>query len=138
MRNPLVSACLCMLRVRPLQHAPLGLATHIRSNEVRGCSESRCLWSEIDDTMTDFVVRKYFNVDSNFLSCEVFLIEGVPAACMLYRPTKSGQPDVKEFHFNDSMLLMFDAGAPMRKLLRKKYKNIDLSRAINRDKFLLL
>lgn len=137
MWNPLAFALL----VRPLQHAPLGLANYIRSNAIQDsipCHRSRCLWSKVDDTMADVVVRKYFNADSKFLSCEVFMIEGVPSACMLYKANASGQSDIKEFHFNESMLLMFDAGPPMRKLLRQKYKNIDISRAMNRDKFLII
>lgn len=141
MWNLHVCACLCFVKVRPLQHAPVGLANFIRSNVIYAATPfhgSRCLWSKVDDTMTAFVVRKYFNVDTKFLSCELFLIEGVPAACMLYKENTSGQLDVKEFHINESILLMFDAGLPMRKLLRKRYKKIDLSRALNRDKFLLI
>ena len=49
-----------------------------------------------------------------------------------------GKLDVKEFHINRSMLLMFDAGALMRKLLRKRHKDINLSRSMNRDDFLLI
>lgn len=81
----------------------------------------------------------YFNVAVNHTqACEVFLIEGVPAAAMLYTETRYGMPVVDAFVFNKGLLLMFDVGPHMRAYLYKRYDGLVIQHAIGRTAFLLL
>ena len=126
---------LCMLRARPLQHPPLLLAKYLSDKIEMSTYGCRCLWTEVDDTMSSFIVRKYFGAEPKSLSCQVFLIEGIPAACLLYNKVPSREPDIEEIHINESMILRFDAGPAMRNLLYRKHKNINMSHAVNRNVF---
>lgn len=88
------------------------------------------------------VLHNYFSCTTTtwqdkYQTCEVFVIEGIPAASMLYS-TKNAydSPIVDEFHLNKGLLLMYDAGARMRKTLYQRYKNVNIRYAKNRNDFL--
>lgn len=98
---------------------------------------NRCQWTKVDDAMVGMIAKKYFDADSKSLSCDLFLIDGVPAACIFYS-LKSKKPVVREIHMNKAMLLMYDAGMTMRSMLRERYRRVDLSCATNRNEFLLV
>ena len=104
-----------------------------------GC-DSRCWWDTVAERMTKRLMHSYFNVDANTSqSCEVFLIEGVPAAAMLYTENNThGVPIVDSFHLNRALLVLFDGGSHMRKQLYDRYKHITVRKAENRDDFLII
>ena len=84
------------------------------------------------------IIEKYFDKKiSENAKCEIFCIEGVPAACMIYNKTNDfDDPVVESFFLNKGMLLMFDGGSKMRSELYKRYKNVNLRYAENRNDFL--
>ena len=99
-----------------------------------------CEWVTPALNTSSRVMKTYFDVALRAgQSCEVFLVEGVPAASMVYNRTdKDGTPLVEAFHLNRALLLLFDAASHMRRLLHGRYRHIDLRDAANRDDFLLL
>ena len=88
-------------------------------------------WENVEQPMVRRVIDRYFGVEANKdHDCELFLIEGVPAAAILYRRNnKYGQPKVEEIHLNKGMLLIFNASKQMRSELYERYNNIDMSSA---------
>ena len=98
----------------------------------RDCYECYCNWEVVNDTKF-IVMDKYFgqHIEKN-QKCEVFCIEGVPAASMIYtNQNKNKNPIVDAFYTNKAMLLLFDGGSHMREKLLKKYKHIDIQHAKN-------
>lgn len=81
---------------------------------------------------------EYFNTEiTNDQRCEIFCIEGVPAASMLYKTTNAnGGPVVDAFHLNKGLVLLFDAGPHMRHQLYKRHSLADIQHATNRNDFL--
>ena len=81
----------------------------------------------------------YFNASvDRAQTCEIFLIDGIPAAAMLYTETLCDAPIVDAFIYNKGLLLMFDAGPHMRSSLYERYKGVDIKNAIGGEEFLLL
>ena len=106
---------------------------------MQSCHDPRCRWERINFAQRARVMDTYFNVVVNHTqACEVFLIEGVPAAAMMYTETRFGMPVVDAFAFNKGLLLMFDAGPHMRACLYKRYDGLVTQHAIGRTAFLLL
>ena len=101
--------------------------------------DCRCNWEELDTHMKYRIIDKYFGEDiRNDENCELFCIEGIPAACMIYNQTNSrGAPVADRFHLNKAFLLLFDAGHHMRSKLYKRHPHIDLQYAENRNEFML-
>ena len=136
----LIASCL-LFSVRPHAHVSLTSTGFTRNNVIQphmSLAERRCVWTQVNETMSALVVHKYFGATPKSLTCDVFLIEGVPAACVLYRRNHTEVTVIDEIHVNKAMLLMFDAGPIMRTLLHKRHKHVDLSNSINRDEFLLI
>jgi hypothetical protein len=81
---------------------------------------------------------KYFGADVRAGNrCELFLINGVPAASMVYSAQdRRGRPIVDAFHINKGFVTMFDAGNAMRKELFKRHGTINLDAAENKEVFL--
>ena len=99
-----------------------------------------CNWEKIRDGKLA-VMKKCFGVDMDpCLECELFCVDGVPTASMLYEKTSlsSGGPVVNAFHFQKGRLLMFDAGPHMRRQLFARYKKVCIEGALNKEDFLLL
>ena len=117
--------------VTPGYHVP---STNPRSNVV---ASDRCGWENVEAAMAPRVMERYFGVPVDVSQeCDVFLVEGVPAASMLYKK-KGMKLVVDEFHLNEGMLLLFDAGNAMRRELYRRYKQGVVTRhAVNRDRFM--
>ena len=85
------------------------------------------------------VMDVYFDVKvSKNQKCDIFSIEGVPAASMVY--TNIDAPDspvVDAFYLNKALLLLFDAGAAMRTKLASRYSRVNMKNALNRNEFML-
>ena len=99
----------------------------------------QCNWEKLDTGMKFNIINKYFDKRlSKDDKCEIFCIEGIPAACMVYNTTNIyDQPIANSFHLNKAFLLLFDAGPHMRSKLYKRYKHIDIRNAENRNEFML-
>ena len=82
-------------------------------------------------------MHTFFRVElESTQSCEVFLVEGVPAASMVYEVDDGdGAPIVQAFYLNKAMLLLFDAASLMRRLLRERHDCLDMHAARNRNEF---
>ena len=83
-------------------------------------------------------MKTYFGTDvAASQQCEVFCIDGVPAASLLYNTTNAhGDPVVESFHLNKGLILMFDAGDYMRATLFERHPLTDARYARNRNDFL--
>ena len=116
---------------------PLWLARGLRSNVVAKERFSHS-WQAVEDTdMIPRIMNRYFGVDVATKKCELFLIEGVPAASILYdAEDKRGKPVITQFHANKGMLLLFDAGPAMRKSLYERHGKLDTSNIDNLDALL--
>lgn len=97
-----------------------------------------CDWEPVDRCMTSSVMDRYFNVKvSANHRCEIFVIEGVPAASLLYMSKdSSGAPIVEAFHLNKGLLLLFDATGLMRSSLQDRYKHLNIGGSVNSADFL--
>lgn len=98
-----------------------------------------CTWESVDYRMQERIIKNYFEQEIDAEQrCDVFCIEGVPAACMIYKNTNcKGDPIVDSFFLNKSLLFLFDAGHSMRKLLYDRYRHIDIQHAQKRNDFLM-
>ena len=120
-----------------------GLASALQRRVVcneRSLGETRCLWTSLDPTMVQHVNAMYFKAHPREeWRCDIFLVEGVPAASLLYDgfDAHTHMPLAKEFYMRKSLLLLFDAGPCMCQLLFKRYKHLDMRTCINRDELLL-
>lgn len=110
------------------------------SAQLREEYSPRCEWVSPALNTSNRVMQTYFEVELRpEQSCEIFLVEGVPAASMVFdRIDEHGAPLVEAFHLNKAMLLLFDAASHMRRLLCRRYESLDLQHATNRDEFLFL
>lgn len=102
----------------------------------------RIEWEPVDASQTAHVLKTYFHTAVDNVaakSCEIFLIEGVPAAAMIYtNRTQHDVPMVDAFVFNKGLVLMFDLGPHIRKSLYEKYRGLTVEHAVNRLDFLCL
>tara|TARA_B100000768_G_C11170441_1_gene328466 strand:+ start:165 stop:572 length:408 start_codon:yes stop_codon:yes gene_type:complete len=102
---------------------PLPLANYLRSNiQMKQASND---WQSVDSAMASRVVRRYFHTDLTMTEkqrLDIFLIEGVPAAAMVYR----AEPDAKAqaFYLNLGLLLLFDACSDMRAKLYARHRGL--------------
>ena len=96
------------------------------------------VWEPIAHDSVSRIMDKYFGADVRTGNrCELFLINGVPAASMVYSAQdRRGRPIVDAFHINTGFVTMFDAGAAMRKELFKRYGTVKLDDAENKEVFL--
>lgn len=78
--------------------------------------------------------NKYKNND-NEICGEMFKIFGYPGLLIIFN--KDGNR-VDEFIMNKNLILMFDASSIMRFEFYKKYKKINIDKAINKDIFLII
>ena len=133
--------CLLASGLFPRRHdVPIFLARHVRTNVARmEAPTRRCEWETMKrGEWTTRIMRKFFGVEvSSKVYCDLFLIEGVPAASMLYETTtKSGTPVVTEFHINHGLVLLFDAGGTMRTQLFRRHADLRALRARNGAEFM--
>ena len=130
------------LATRQLRTLPYKTAAYLRSRVI--CNERsfvgpRCAWTAVHETMVDHVNKKYFGINPQAgWNCDVFLIEGVPAASLLYETSENTNVTIaREFVLNKAVFLMFDAGPCMRKLLYKRHKKLDTRLCKNKTDILL-
>ena len=98
-----------------------------------------CKWEEVNDkNSASRILSEFFNVQYfSDQRCEIFCIEGLPAASMVYNSTNHlGCPVIDAFYLNKAFLLFFDAGCCMRSALYKRYQGIDIQKAANRNDFI--
>lgn len=111
----------------------------VRSGKCFASTSRCCAWEEVDCSVSARVMHRYFGAKvRNGQSCEIFMIEGVPAAAMLYTHKKHGVPVVDSFAINKGLMLMFDAGPSMRCKLYRKYRRLGIQHAKHRQDFLML
>ena len=84
------------------------------------------------------IVRAYFNESiKNSAACEIFCLRNVPVACMTYTSVNTNNaPIVDAFHFDRDLILLFDVGRTMRTKLYRRYRHVNVDRAVNRGFFL--
>lgn len=125
------------LRIR--HDVPMWLAKGVSSHMSLNTHLVTCEWTPIEDPrLTPRIMDRYFGVSVSLgKACDLFLIEGVPAAAIIYEKSET-RPKVEEFHANKGMILLFDVGPHMRKSLYSLYGPIDLSDTMNKDDLLLL
>ncbi len=112
----------------------------IKSNNIQTIQNyNKWRWETVTETK-EIVMLKYFEQTINTSQkCEIFCIEGVPAASMLYTDINDKKnPLVYSFHINKELIMLFDAGPYMRLTLYKRYKHIDIKNAINKNDFIII
>lgn len=102
-------------------------------------SRSSCEWVTVDSEKIQYVMAHFFEVQcADRQNCDVFLVDGVPAASMTFTDKMiDGSPVVESFHLNRELLLLHDAGPAMRLLLYRRYPTIDVARADDAHAFLV-
>ena len=95
------------------------------------------VWHPVDEEMVPIIMEQFFSVHANKTQlCELFLIEGVPVASMLYtKTTANDMPVVDSFHINKALLILFDVAHDMRSKLFNRYDHLACKHAKNRDEF---
>ena len=84
------------------------------------------------------IMDSYFGTDVGVENkCDLFLIEGVPAASIIY-DKKGNQTIIKELHINRPMFLLFDAWSYMRKELYKHHSQINTDNIKNKNDLYLM
>lgn len=125
---------------RRRRDVPLCFAKYMRSHAIMSSPKYVTSWSwdQVTSSMVPRIMDRYFAVNPpDEYSCDIFVIEGVPAAAILYNTTNAiGQPNVESIHMNLGLLMLFDASQQMRDSLNIRYDNIDLSCARGVDAFL--
>lgn len=116
---------------------PLCFAKYMRSHAIMSSPKYVTSWDQLTSSMVPRIMDRYFAVNPpDEYSCDIFVIEGVPAAAILYNTTNAvGQPNVESIHINPGLLMLFDASQQMRDSLNIRYDNIDLSCARGVDAF---
>lgn len=117
---------------------PLCFAKYMRSHAIMYSPKYRMSWEQVTSSMVPRIMDRYFAVNPpDEYACEIFVIEGVPAAAIMYNTTNAvGHPNVESIHMNPGLLMLFDASQQMRDSLNNRYDNIDLSCAGGVDAFL--
>lgn len=128
-----------MPSVAPRCDVPTHLSRYLRAN-IHMKVNFHGKWEKIDPDplMTARVVDRYFGTAvAQGQFAEAFLIEGVPAALMLYTANNThDMPIVDSFHMNKGLLCLFNASSEMRVQLHSRYGRLTVSRAANADDFL--
>ena len=80
---------------------PLHLVKYLKSN-IETKSDYSCEWEETSRRMKRRIIDKYFGENINeYDKCELFCVQGIPAACMIYNRTNSyDQPIANSFYLN--------------------------------------
>ena len=93
-------------------------------------SHSRAWYTVADHSLVPRLVKTYRDAAVGQTACDLFLIDGVPAACLLYDAVHvDGSPCVNAIHMNKALIMMFDAGDAMRTELIGRYGALDLVNA---------
>lgn len=134
----LFAATMSALHIR--HDVPMWLAKGVHSHMTLNTHPVTCEWKTVeDDNLVPQIMHRYFGVDvRRGKNCDLFLIEGVPAASIVYDKLCGKLPLIEEFHANKGMILLFDAGPRMRKELYRRYGPINLKDTENKDDLLLL
>ena len=87
-----------------------------------------------------YITKKYFNenVEEEKNYCEIFKIYGYPAALLEIECNNNNNKMVTNFILNKNLLLMFDAGDILRISFYKKFKNINIKNAKNKNEFIMI
>lgn len=96
-------------------------------------------WQHLPQHRAPSILHRFFDIrvdEYDEIQTELFCIEGIPAAAILFNDTNSyGDPNVSAIILNKGLILMFDAGEAMRKQLFTRHRYITLRHAHNRDFF---
>ena len=86
-----------------------------------------------------YITKKYFNenIEKENSYCEIFKIYGYPAA-LLEIQYNNNKLMVTNFILNKNLLLMFDAGDILRISFYKRFKNINIKNAKNKQEFIMI
>ena len=96
-------------------------------------------WQEVHGRKARMMMAYFGHRPRRVQRCEIFWIEGVPAASMLYTSkNRRGGPVVDSFHVNRSMMSLFDAGGRMRRELYRRHRHVYIRDAKNRRDFMFL
>jgi len=100
----------------------------------------RCVWHTVHDTaLVPRILETYFGTTDDEKPCDLFLIDGVPAASILYESVGlDGGPVVDQIHMNKGLIMMFDAGSIMRAHLFQRYVSVNLMATPNHEEFLMI
>ena len=90
-------------------------------------------WTTIDRRSIPRIMDRYFGVDAPTGECDVFCVNGVPAASIVYTTPKGSKPIVTEFHANKGLILMFDAGPLLRSTLYDRYGALEIGDAKGKE-----
>ena len=123
---------------------PLCLAKYLRRHVIDatasggGTCNCNCGWEPLDPMIAPRIMKKCFDVKMKPAQlCEIFTIEGIPAASMVYtKRNKWSSPDVEAFYLNKGFVLLYDGGDHMRRKLFARYPRLGIQHAENRNDFL--
>ena len=128
--------CIHGIHFQKRHDIPLSLARYLRASTSRIDLRSRARWTTLPSNTIPRVMSRHFGVAaSQDDNCDVFSIEGVPAAAMIYS-NSSIMPSPKAFYVNKGLLLLFDASPLMRAQLYSRYKKLSIGNARNGNLFL--
>ncbi len=120
------------------KNLPYKINSIIKSNiQTRVLEEKDVNWERIYNYK--YITKKYFNenIQEEKSYCEIFKINGYPAA-LLEINNYNNKLSIKNFILNKNLLLMFDAGDILRISFYKRFKNIDIKHAKNKQEFLIV
>ena len=116
-------------------YLPMNVAKIIKPLMSERCS-CNYHWKGVNTLEYCILGRDFKDCITNRDKCDVFCIQGVPAASMVYKIDEEKGVVVKAFYLNEGLLFLFDAGPYMRSELKKRYgEKIDTSVAKNIERF---
>lgn len=74
------------------------------------------------------IVERYFKkrIDNND-NCDIFCIEGIPSACIIYKNIDTdNNPIIQSIYINKGIFIIFDVGKEMRDTFFSRYKGIQI------------
>lgn len=105
------------------------------------CLEAhRYMWHTVtEEALVPKLMKTYFDANVEPQTCDLFLIDGVPAASLVYVfVDPRGSPLVDEVYLNKGLIMMFDAGPTMRARLWERYGSIHVWNAARHADFLII
>tara|TARA_A100001015_G_C14879383_1_gene667744 strand:+ start:98 stop:481 length:384 start_codon:yes stop_codon:yes gene_type:complete len=127
-----------------MQNIPMPLANSLNCNinmNTNRLNKNDISWEKTNNCKN--IIDKYFyNMNKNNYQSnnnnyygEMFKIFGYPATIVIINKKFK---TVEEFIINKNLMLMFDAGPLIRLSFYKKFKNLNIKNALNKDIFLII
>lgn len=131
----------CLALAIPFRRYDVSLAKITSKTMQYSPKSDNCHWLNVTQSKHLVMDRYFGQVVKRDQQCDVFCIQGIPAASMLYT-TCQDVIKVDAFHLNEGMIVLCDAGPDMRSTFfarcAEENKRIDIRDARNRDEFLIL